>query len=136
MVQRNLTAGGKSKELKVEEVNMDEVRYMEGDEIVEEMHPVWDFNKNSEIEGKYAEFKSSVGVNQSNIYIIEVDEKDEQNEKLKYTVWGNTVLEGKMMKAKIGERYKIIFLGMKKTEDGKREYKNFKVVSMIPIRDK
>lgn len=70
--------------------------------------------------GTYKAHKSSVGQNNSEVYLIQEDDKDEPT-----NVWGSTVLDARFEEIPVGSRVQITYLG-KKT--GKRaEYKDYLV---------
>lgn len=71
--------------------------------------------------GTYKAHKSNVGTNDSEVYVIREDGKEEDT-----SVWGSTVLDARMEEVPINSRVKIEFLGLK---DGKRtQYKDYRVV--------
>lgn len=74
--------------------------------------------------GTYKAKKSNVGPNNSNMYMIREDDKEEDT-----GVWGSTVLDGRFDEIPVGSRVKIDYLG---EEKGKRAtYKNYKVVYVV-----
>jgi len=81
--------------------------------------PVWDFEHEDTIEGKYAGKRSGVGKYQKNVYQIET--KDGV-----YDVWGSTVLDRKMGEVEIGQLVKIIYAGKAKGKGG--EYHDYSVM--------
>jgi hypothetical protein len=83
--------------------------------------PVWDFVRNSSLEGVYQRKKENVGPNKSSMYFFELTDGSV------FAVWGNTVLDGKMASAPIGSQLRITYLGTKKNEKTGRTYKDFEV---------
>ena len=88
----------------------------------------WKPDEQAVIFGTYKGSKSNVGPNNSMVYLIREDGKDEDT-----SVWGSTVLDGRFEEVPVGSRVKIEYLGMEK---GKRAtYKNYKVVYVKPKVD-
>jgi len=88
-------------------------------EVGKELPEVWTPKKEGDfIEGIYAQRKSNVGPNNSNLYVLEIEGK------LK-SVWGSTVLDDLMVdpNIKIGDTLRITYDG----ENDKPKYKKFKV---------
>jgi len=73
------------------------------------------------IEGTYIKLKPNSGKYNSNAYHIET-EKDKKS-----VVFGSIVLDDRMELVSVGDRIKIIFKGIEKSE-GKQDYKNFEVL--------
>ncbi len=74
------------------------------------------------LSGKLVNIRTEVGVNKSMIYEFE-NEKGE-----KKSVWGSTVLDGKMKEVELGTLCKIEFLGRKPNKSGSgKPYKNWEV---------
>lgn len=87
----------------------------------------WKPDEQKVIFGTYKAKKVNVGPNNSNVYVIKEDDKEEDT-----GVWGSTVLDGRFEEIPIGSRVKIEYLG---EEKGKRAtYKNYKVV-YVPNKD-
>lgn len=83
-------------------------------------------NEGDSIIGRYIAKKENVGMNNSNIYMLKVEEKDEPT-----GVWGSTVLDSRFEEVKVGYDVKIEFLGHKKGNSPK-PYKDFKVMYKKP----
>ena len=73
------------------------------------------------IEGVYKRKKENVGINNSNIYVIQEDDKDETT-----SVWGSTVLDARFDEIPQGSIVKIEYVGKVKGT-GPKPYKNFRV---------
>ena len=86
----------------------------------------WDQEAQSVIFGTYKARKSNVGQNNSNMYMIQEDGKDEVT-----GVWGGTVLDGRFEEIPVGSRVKIEYLGKEKSQKGIM-FKNYKVVYIAP----
>jgi len=76
--------------------------------------------------GTYIASKSNVGANNSMMYLIQEDGKDEPT-----GVWGGAVLDGRFEEIPIDSRVKIEFLG-KATGKRGNSFNNFKVVYIKP----
>ena len=75
------------------------------------------------IEGKLVEVKQDVGVNKSNIYLIQTDGAEAP-----IGVWGSTVLDGKFSNIPVGNWVRIVFTGTKESKQkGRQPYKTFDV---------
>ncbi len=82
---------------------------------------VWKPEKeNDEIVGILLSKESGVGKNNSNIYVLEVDNKP-------MSVWGSTVLDPKMISVKLGQKIKIVYLGKGEEKPGRSPAKLFTV---------
>lgn len=81
-------------------------------------------NAGDVIFGTYKAHKSNVGPNNSEVYVIKEDDKDEPT-----SVWGGTVLDSRFEEIPIGSRVKIEYLG--KTKGKRAEYKDYKVVYVV-----
>jgi len=82
---------------------------------------VWKPEKeDDEIIGILLDKQEDVGANNSKLYTLEVDKKP-------MAVWGSTVLDPKMVPAKIGETVKIVYAGKGEAQPGKNAPKLFKV---------
>lgn len=100
-------------------------------------YPMWDFNTDKVIEGKYIKKRVKVGPNDSNVYVLQNDSfKTEDNPTGEKGVWGSTVIDGQFEDGAdgngipAGSEVKIEYLGK---ERGKRaEYNNFKVLYIEP----
>jgi hypothetical protein len=84
-----------------------------------EFPPVWDFEKNKTIEGKYVGKRQGIGKYKKNVYQIETKNGA-------YDVWGSTVLDRKMGEVDINQLVQITFLGEAKGQNG--SYKDFAVL--------
>lgn len=71
--------------------------------------------------------KENVGINNSNVYLIE--EKDKAGELT--SVWGSTVLDTKFSEIPVGSKVKIEYLGKVKSK-APQPYKDFKVLYQAP----
>jgi hypothetical protein len=81
--------------------------------------PVWDFNEQDTIEGKYVGVRHGIGKYKKNVYQIETTDDT-------YDVWGSTVLDRKMAEVEIGQRVQIKFLGEAKGKNG--SYNDYSVM--------
>lgn len=81
---------------------------------------IWDFNKNSELEGGFVRKEENVGPNNSNMYYFKTPTEE-------VCCWGNTVLDNRLAEVKVGDRVKIVFKGMAVSPKTGREYKDFEV---------
>lgn len=79
-------------------------------------------NVGDTIQGLLTEKKENVGINNSNVYVIELEGQEEP-----VSVWGSTVLDTKFQEITIGSEVKIEYLGLEKGK-GPKPYKNFKVL--------
>jgi hypothetical protein len=84
----------------------------------------WKPEEQAVIFGTYKAHKSNVGPNNSEVYVIKEDDKDEPT-----SVWGSTVLDSRFEEIPIGSRVKIEYLG--KTKGKRAEYKDYKVVYVV-----
>ena len=73
------------------------------------------------IQGVYKAKKENVGINESNIYVIQVEGVETTT-----GVWGSTVLDSRMEEVPIGSIVKIEFTGHEKGK-GPKPYKTFRV---------
>jgi hypothetical protein len=73
------------------------------------------------IEGRYVAKKTNVGINKSNIYVLET------NEGQKVGVWGGTVLDNKFQSIAIGKMVAIEYVGDRQGKSGGKPYHDFKV---------
>lgn len=80
---------------------------------------VWNFETQPEMEGEFIRKEEKIGPNNSNMYYFTIE-----NEEI--GVWGNTVLDNRLVDFKAGTKTKIVYLGKVKTKRG-TEYKNFDV---------
>jgi len=76
-----------------------------GNELPNEWKPK---SEGESIEGVYLNMKPEVGVNKSNIYVIETISGEI------LSVWGSTVLDDKMSYVKKGDTIRITYQGMEK----------------------
>lgn len=81
-----------------------------------------EFKPGDSIEGKLVEVKTGVGINKSNIYLIQPDGSEEQ-----IGVWGSTVLDGKFAKIAIGSYVKVVYTGTAMSKARGKEYKTYEV---------
>ena len=83
-------------------------------------------NAGDNVTGLYKQKKENVGANNSMMYVLQEDGKDETT-----SVWGSTVLDTKFEEIPTGSLVKIEYLGKEK---GKSPvpYKNFKVMYKAP----
>lgn len=79
-------------------------------------------NVGDTITGTYKSLKTNVGINKSNIYVLQEEGKDETT-----SVWGSTVLDGRFEEIPVGSLVKIEYLGKEKGKSP-QPYKNFKVL--------
>lgn len=82
----------------------------------------WNPDEQKIIFGTYKHMKTDVGINKSNVYIIQEDDKEEST-----SVWGSAVLDSKFEEIPVGARVKIEFLGRVKGKSP-QPYKDYKVV--------
>ncbi len=88
----------------------------------------WDANEQKVIFGTYKHSKSNVGPNDSMVYIVKEDDKDEDT-----SIWGSTVLDTKFADVPLGSRVQVTYLG--KTDGKRGQYKDYKVVFIAPKSD-
>lgn len=69
------------------------------------------------VEGKYVEKLENIGINESNVYVLEVDGE-------RVGVWGSTVIDENMKEVALGSIVGFEFAGMRTNKRG-IEYKNF-----------
>lgn len=74
------------------------------------------------IVGTYKQKKENVGVNKSNVYVLQEEGKEGTT-----TVWGSTVLDGRFEEIPLGSLVKIEFTGREKGK-APQPYKTFKVL--------
>lgn len=82
----------------------------------------WQPEEQSVLIGTYVNKKENVGINQSNVYVVEEDGKDGAT-----SVWGSAVLDTKFEEIPTGSRVKIEYLGKVKGK-GPKPYKDYKVL--------
>ena len=80
----------------------------------------WDYTTEKELTGIYVGREENVGPNNSVLYQIEKEDGEVIG------VWNNTVLGDKFQNIGIGDKVKIVYLGMSESKNGK-EYHGFKV---------
>ena len=81
---------------------------------------IWNPEMGEEITGIYLGVQSEVGVNKSNLYKIELEDK-------KFvSIWGSQLLNDALLLVKVGDQVKIKFNGKVKPEKG-NEYKSYEV---------
>lgn len=81
------------------------------------------WNQKEVLIGKYISVEDNVGPNNSLMYHIKKDDGSVVG------VWGSTVLDMKISKAKIGDYLRLESLGMKKNPKTGREFKDYSVKS-------
>jgi len=81
----------------------------------------WDADKESEVEGTLKQVKAKVGPNESMMYILKREGKED------IAVWGSTVIDHRMAEIELGKDVKIVYLGKEKGEKSGREYRNYEV---------
>lgn len=91
-------------------------------EIKGEGAEVWDFEKNPDFEGVFVRREDNVGPNNSKMYHF--DSKGEE-----VALWGNTLLDTRLVDLKEGQQVQIKYLGKAKSPKTGREYKNFQVLA-------
>lgn len=79
-------------------------------------------NEGDTIQGVYIAKKEDVGINKSNVYLIQVEGVEEPT-----SVWGSTVLDTKFQEIPISCEVKIEYLGKVKSK-APQPYKDFKVL--------
>lgn len=77
----------------------------------------WD--KQEPLEGKLTKIESNVGEYGSTVYTIESDERQ-------YSVWGNTVLDDKLLGVPLNTFVKLEYEGLKPSKKG-RDYHSYRV---------
>lgn len=82
--------------------------------------PLWNFEKNPELEGLLVSREENVGPNNSTMYKANVNGQE-------FCFWGNTVLDSRLKDVVDGKRIKVNYLGKATSPKTKREYKNFEV---------
>jgi len=85
-----------------------------------EMAPTWDFEESSEMIGTFIITEDKVGPNESKMHTFDVEGSI-------FGVWGNTVLDDRLKQVQPGDKAKIVYVGLEKSEKSGREYKNFEV---------
>ncbi len=78
-------------------------------------------NKGDTVQGIYKAKKENVGINSSNVYMLQVKGVDDL-----VSVWGSTVLDTKFEEIETGSEVRIEYLGDVKGK-GPKPYKDFKV---------
>lgn len=78
-------------------------------------------NEGDTITGTLKQTKENVGINNSNVYVVQVEGEEDPT-----SVWGSTVLDTKFQEIPLGSMVKITFLGHVKGK-GPKPYKDFKV---------
>lgn len=81
-----------------------------------------DFLKEAELVGKYISADSDVGPNESMLYTI----KDKDGKFI--SIWGSTVIDGRMQKIEVGMIVKIVYKGYSKSPKTGRSYKDFDIM--------
>jgi len=72
------------------------------------------------IEGILIRSQKNVGINESNLYSIEIPDGMK-------SVWGSAILDSRMALVKIGSKIKITYKGLAEAKGGKNPAKIFKV---------
>ena len=80
----------------------------------------WDFKKTPELIGYFIEKEEGVGEFGSNVYSFKKEDGGIIG------VWGNTILDSRFKNIETGEKIKIVYKGMVKSEKG-RSYNDFDV---------
>lgn len=88
----------------------------------------WDMKVQPILVGTYKAKKTNVGPNNSNMYMVREDGKEEDT-----GVWGSTVIDGRFEEIPVGSRVKIEYLGEEKSQRGST-FKNYKIL-YIPDKD-
>lgn len=78
-------------------------------------------NEGDSITGVYTGSKSDVGINKSEVYLIQVAGEEDTT-----SVWGSTVLDTKFQEIPVGNEVRIEYLGQVKGK-GPKPYKDFNV---------
>ncbi len=86
------------------------------EKVGEDLPPLWEPKEGDSIEGIYRGAQHNVGKNKSEMYTIEV-----KGELMNF--WGSTVLDGKMMHVKVGDKTQVTYEGKNKDP----EYKKYTV---------
>ena len=68
----------------------------------------WNFEEAPELVGLYTGKEENLGENNSTLYTFEISDNNEV-----VSVWGSTVLDGRMKSIKVGEEVKIVYKGKK-----------------------
>lgn len=86
----------------------------------------WDFENQKVLIGTFKARKSNVGRNNSMMYVIDEDGKQEPT-----NVWGSTVLDGRFSEIPVGSRVRIEYLGKVKG-NAVQPYKDYSVKYIVP----
>lgn len=86
----------------------------------------WDINTQAVLIGTYKAKKTNVGPNNSNMYMVREDGKEEDT-----GIWGGTVLDSRFEEVPVGSRVRVEYLGQEKTQRG-TTYKNYSVKYIVP----
>jgi len=91
----------------------------------EEVGDHWDeiheFKKaQDQITGVLVNVAAEVGPNESNVYIILVDN-------VRFGIWGSAILDRRMASVNVGDQCKVVYLGTEESPTTGREFKDFKV---------
>ena len=73
---------------------------------------IWTPEKGDKIEGKLVEIKDNVGLYQTKLYILEIENKK------KIKIWGKTQLDELMDEIELNDYIRITFNGFKTTNNG------------------
>jgi len=89
----------------------------------EEVNPsTWTYEKEGDfIEGVFIATQHDVGVNKSNLYNLETQDRGI------LSVWGSAILDQRMALVKPGDKIKITYQGLGEAKSGKNAPKIFKV---------
>ena len=89
---------------------------------------VWDKKNPNPLEGKLIKIETSLGEYKSNLYTVETKDKS-------LSIWGNTVLDDKLLGVPLGTYIKLEYEGLKPSKRGK-DYHSYKVfIDMDSVPD-
>ena len=80
----------------------------------------WNFDVNSQLEGKYISVRENVGPNNSRLYYVETTDGE-------VAFWGSALLDALMKSVLVGSFIRVLYKGTVKSEKTKRSYKDFEV---------
>ena len=84
------------------------------------MSETHDFEANKEFVGTFSNLRTNVGPNKSNMYNFKTD-------KGTVGIWGNAVLDTKLVSIMPGDQAKIVYVGKVKSPKTNRLYRDYKV---------
>jgi hypothetical protein len=84
-------------------------------------YDMWDEDANKSIVGKYVDVRHNVGKNNSNIYVLELENGEKRG------IWGSTVLDGRFENIELNSVIRIDYLGKTPGKDARGAYKNYRV---------